>query len=156
MGGADAGHHERFRPMGPLFYKGFVAEVSMKLVKNHALTERLGQDVLCVDIGVLPRPSYFDQAIFLEAHTERSSIAGAGVEYDSRVCPCYMGVDRKADDGAIADERGEIKVQRFWLGLLLRAESWREREAEQCRDVRTNIDAFASQVPAPPLQTLTP
>jgi hypothetical protein len=67
-----------------------------------------------------------------------------------------MGVNRKAHDCAIADERGEIKVKRFWLGLLLCAESWREREAEQRSDERTNIDAFASQVPAPPLQTLTP
>jgi len=155
MGGADAGHHERLHPMGPLFHKGFMAEVSMKLIKNHALTGRLGQDVLRVDVGVLPCPSYFDQAIFLQAHTERSSIAGTCVEYDSRVCPCDMGVNRKAHDCAIADERGEIKVQRFWLGLLLRAETWREREAEQ-RDERTNIDVFASQVPAPPLQTLTP
>jgi hypothetical protein len=91
--------------MGPLFYKGFVAEVSMKLIKNHALTGRLGQDVLRVDIGVLPRPSYFDQAIFLEAHTERSSIAAACVEYDSRACPWDLGVNPKAKNGRRVDVR---------------------------------------------------
>src|ERR1700758_4417874 len=94
MGGTDAGHHEWFHPVGPLFNKGFVAEVSMKLIKNHTLTGRLGQDVLRVDVGVLPCPSYFDQAIFMEADTERSSIARARVEYDSWVCPRDMGVNR--------------------------------------------------------------
>ena len=123
MCGTDAGHHERLHPLRPLFHKGFVTEVSMKLIKNHPLTRRLGQDVLRVDVGVLPCPSYFDQAIFMKADTERSSIARARVEYDSWVCPCDMGVNRKAHDGAIADERSEIKVQRLWLRLLLRAES---------------------------------
>ena len=92
----------------------------------------------------------------METHTERSSIAGACVEYDSRVCPCDMGVNRKAHDGAIADERGEIKVQRFWLRLLLRAENSRERDAEQRLGERTNMDGVPSQVLAPPILTLTP
>jgi hypothetical protein len=156
MCGADAGHHERLGPMGPLFDEGFVTEVSMKLIKNHVLTGRLGQDVLRVDVGVLPCPSYFDQAIFMEADTERNSIARARVEYDSWVCPRDMGVNRKAHDGAIADEGSEIKMQRFWLRLLLRWKNWRERDAEKCRDVKVNIEGFQGQVPAPPLQALTP
>src|ERR1700757_1198556 len=100
MSGTDAGHHERLHPVGPLFHEGFVAEVSMKLIKNHALTGRLGQDVLGVDVRVLPCPSYFDQAIFIQADTERNSIARARVEYDACVCSCDMGVNRKAHDGA--------------------------------------------------------
>src|SRR5258707_7863167 len=111
MCGTDTGDHERLHPMRPLFHKRFVTEVSMKLIKNHSLTGRLGQDVLRLDVGVLSCPTYFDQAIFMEAHTERSSIARARVEYDPRVCPCDVRVNRKAHDGAIAHERSEIKMQ---------------------------------------------
>ena len=106
-----------------------MAEVSMKLIKNHALTGWLGRDFFSVDIRVLPCPAYFDQVIFiLEPHAERNSIARARVEYDARVRPCDMGLNRKAHAGAITDEWSEIKTQWLWLRLLLRAESRRERD----------------------------
>jgi len=45
-----------------------------------------------------------------------------------------MGINGKVHDGAITQKWGEIKTQWFWLRLLLRAESRRERNEEQGRD----------------------
>ena len=93
MCATDAAQYERSRPGAPaiLFHTVLVAEVGMKLIKNHALTGGVGRDVLRVDIGVLPCPANFDQVIFIkEAHTERSSVARARVQYDARVRPCDM------------------------------------------------------------------
>ena len=134
-----------------------MAEVSMKLIKDHALTGNLGGDVLCVDIRVLPCPAYFDQIIFiLEPHTKGTSIAGARVEYDARVHSGDMGLNGKAQAGAITDEWSEIKTQRLRFQLLLRDESRRERDLEQHSDENKHIDCFLGQFFSSPILTLIP
>jgi hypothetical protein len=107
-----------------------------------------------VDIGVLPCPTYFDQVIFMETHAERNSIARARVEYDARVRPSDMGLNRKAHAGAITDEWSEIKTQWSWLRLLLRTENRRERDQQQHRDENQHIDCFLSQFSVSPILTL--
>ena len=59
-----------------------------------------GADILRVDVKVLACPPYFNQAIFLEAHTEAGSVARARVEYDSRIRPRNMRLNRKAHAAA--------------------------------------------------------
>lgn len=82
----DAEQHEWSCPWAPLFNDVFAAEVSVKLVKYHTLTRNRGADVLGVQIGILPCPTYFDQTIFLKAYTERNSVARGRIDHDSRVC----------------------------------------------------------------------
>src|SRR5215475_8807851 len=116
MCATDSAQYERSRSAAPaiLFHKILVAEFDMKLIKKYALTGRLRRDVLRVDIGVLPCPANFDQVIFItEAHTERNSKARARFQYDARVRPRDMGLDRKAHARAITDEWSEIETQRF-------------------------------------------
>ncbi len=127
-----------------------MAEVSMKLIKSHALTRGERRDVLRMDMGVLPCPPYFDHVIFIfEPHPERNSIAGARFEYDARVHSCDMGINRKAHAGAITDEWTEIETQRFWLRVLYRTmhpldlvqivESVERVEREDCSYRRSSI-----------------
>ena len=118
-----------------------MAEVSMKLMKKHALTGRLGLDSLSVGIGVLPCPSYFDQIIFMEARSDRNSAARASVKYHARVHSCDMWLNRQAYIGAITDEWSEIKTQWFWSRLLLCAESRWGRD-QQDSDENKHIDFF--------------
>jgi hypothetical protein len=100
-----------------------MAEISMKLIKNHALTRELRRDVFGVDVRVLSSPSHFDQIAFIgEPHPKRDSIARARIEYYARVHPRDMGLNGKADAAAITDERREIKTQPPLLWLLLRTE----------------------------------
>src|ERR1700758_2580779 len=102
MRDSHAGHCERFSPRGQVFHKGFVAEISMKLVKNHALPGRLGRDLFRVNIRILPCPAYFDQVLFrTEAHTKRNSIARARVGYKARVQACGRGLTRKNNNVSI-------------------------------------------------------
>ena len=76
MGSTNASQYQRSGPGSPVFDQGFVAEVSVKLIKNQVLTERLRCYVLRVNIRVLPCPPYFDQVIFIfEAHTKGNAIA---------------------------------------------------------------------------------
>jgi hypothetical protein len=113
------------------------------------LARRLGRNVLRVDIGVLPCPAYFDQVLFcMEAYTKRNTIARARVEYDPRVRPCDMGIDREPHAHPITHERSEFETQWFCLGLLLCAESRGERDEEQRRDDKRRIDRFLSQCSA--------
>ena len=126
----NAGQYERPGPGNPVFDQRLMAEVCVKLIKNHALTGRLGSDVLRVDIRVLPCPAYFDQVIFIfEPHTKGTSIARARIEYNARVHRCDMGLNRKTHAGAITDEWSEIKTHWLWFRLL-RAESGRERNQQ--------------------------
>src|SRR5215469_7563410 len=118
MRAAHTEEHERSCPRAPLINNVLAAEVPMKLIECHALTRNRWSDILRVDIGILPCPAYFDQAIFLDAHTERNSIARARVEYDARVRPCDMGLNGEAHAGAITGEWSEIKSQWFWLRWL--------------------------------------
>jgi hypothetical protein len=84
---------------------------------------------------ILPCPAYFHQVIFIfEPHTERSSITRVRFEYEARVHPCDLGINRKVHVGAITDKWTELKTYRFWLRLLLRAEGRRERYKKQRRD----------------------
>ena len=78
VSGTDAGHYERLRPRSPAVYKRFVAEVSMKLVKNHALPGRLGQDVLGVDVGVLSCPAYFRSGPLLPGGAHQTTLHNLG------------------------------------------------------------------------------
>ena len=100
----------------------------MKLIQYHALMRNRETDILGVDKGVLPCPPQFNEAVFLEAHTKRSSVARACVNYDARVRPRDMRLKRKAHAGAITDKWSEIKTQWFWLRLLLRVERRRKRD----------------------------
>src|SRR6266404_1777517 len=104
MCSSHASQYERLRPRGPIFHQRLMAKVSVKLIKNHTLTDRLGRDLLRVEIRILPCPAYFDQVLFTGAHAERNSIARARVHYDARVHACDMGLNGKAHDGAITHE----------------------------------------------------
>jgi hypothetical protein len=159
MCGTDTGHYERLRPGRPVFHKWFVAEVSMKLIKNHPLTGRLGRDLLRVDIGVLPGPANFDQVFFCtESYTEGSTITGVCVEYYTRVRTSDVWVNREAHASAITNEWSEIKTQWFWPRLLLCAEGRRKFD-EQRRDGEKHSNCFLSQSLAsldPDTNTLAP
>ena len=151
MGGTHAGQHERLGPRRPVFHTRLVAEVSMKLIKDYTLTVRLGRDVLRVNVGILPGPAYFDQIFFPEAQTERNSITWARVHYNSRVHTRDVGLNGKADAGAVTLERSEIKTQRFSLRLLLGAETRQKGYQVQCRHENKNRDCFLSQLSASPI-----
>jgi len=132
MGSTHAGNYERPGPGGPVLDIGLMAEVSMKLVKNHVLTGRYSRDVLRVHIRGLPCPAYFDQvSLICESQTKRSSIARARIEYDARVQPHDMGLNWKAHAGAITDEWSEIKTQRLWRWRWLWLRTERGRQCDQ-------------------------
>jgi len=143
MGGTDAGDYKRLCPCGPVFHHGLVAEVSMKLIENHALARGLRRNVLRVDIGVLPGPAYFDHVLFcMEAYPKRNTIARARVEHDTRVRPCDMGINRETHARAITHERSEFETHWFCLRLLLCAEGRRKHDDEYRRD---DDDCFLRQ-----------
>ena len=121
---------------------GLMTEVSVKLIKNHVLTEGLGRYVFRVDIRVLPCPPHFDQVVFCEPHTKGNAIAWARIEHDAWVHPHDMGFNGKAHAGAITDEWSEIKTNWFCLRLLLCAEGRRKHDDEYRRD---DDDCFLGQ-----------
>ena len=101
----------------PDFDYGNKKEVSVKLIKNHVLTEGLRSYVLGVDIRVLPCPPYFDQVVFIfERHSQRKCQSPpARIEHDARVHPHDMGLNGEAQAAVITDEWSEIKMKRLWL-----------------------------------------
>src|SRR3954451_10676896 len=119
MGSADTGQHVWPRPIRPIFNHGLVAEVSMKLIENHALARRLRHDVFGTNVGILSCPANFDQVFFLlESHAKRRAVARTGIDDDTRVHSCDMRLHWKAHAGSISHEGSEIKTKWFRLRLL--------------------------------------
>ncbi len=106
-----------------------MAEVSMKLIENHALPRRLRRYVLCADVGILSCPPNFDQVFFLpESDAKRGAITRTGIDDYTRVHTCDMRIHGKAHAGAVTDEGRDIKTKWFWIGLLRVQAGRRERE----------------------------
>ncbi len=133
-----------------------MTEIPMKLIKDHTLLWRLGHKVICVDIGILSGPTYFDHVLFcMKTHTDRDSVARARVQYYARVRPGNMKLHWEAHAGAVPQEWGEFKTLWRGLKLLLRHKSRRDHDEKQSRNENKHTVCSLSQFSASPILTLT-